>query len=338
VFRVRGRAISYFEAVAAKSLPGHLHPPAIDASPGGMKLPCMGGSRRVVCLVLPVAVVLSGCDRSANPGVVDSPASVARVESPSRSSLRSSAWPRELGVALLIPADSEGHAGVVFPDSAPTSAGIPLNGGATLVSRDGRVLPATIERVDLLGSSCWNAVLRFPPGTAGSFGMGVVGERAPEAVPIDSLPSLPRGDSLTIVRAVIALASVVTSESGSRFTGLPFVVSSLWRTKGTTVAPIVVAALRRQIPQEASPLQEQTFIVAERDSSTGQLSTAYSERSQGAEETIETRELLGALRFDGSRLMLIVARDYGDSAAFGVIERNERGHWVQRWRSAARRC
>ena len=89
------------------------------------------------------------------------------------------------------------------------------------------------------------------------------------------------------------MASAIPNDSAGRFTGLAFVVKGLWRFNVPDGPQVVIATLVRQINQEATPLQERTLLVAERPPNDTTLTTAYSERSYGDEETIETREILG---------------------------------------------
>ena len=63
---------------------------------------------------------------------------------------------------------------------------------------------------------------------------------------------------------------------------MPFVVRSLWRFKLPNGIPVVVAGVTRQLNQEATPLQEYTFLVAEQSASDSSYSTKYSERIYGA--------------------------------------------------------
>jgi hypothetical protein len=129
------------------------------------------------------------------------------------------------------------------------------------------------------------------------------------------------------------------NDPAGRFAGLPFVVRALWRFNVAGGPQVVVANLSRQINQEATPLEERTFLIAERKGTDSTLTTAYSERSYGAEETIQNRDVLAAALVGASRNpALIIGRDYGDATAYGLIERGDDGKWRARWSSARRRC
>jgi len=158
-------------------------------------------------------------------------------------------------------------------------------------------------------------------------------------LPMDSLESFSRSDSITLTATVIRLASALPNDSAGRFTGLPFVPRALWRFTIPSGPHVIVATLVRQINQEATPLQEWTLLVAERSGPDAPFTTAYSERSYGDEESIETREVLAAAQLGaGRRPVIIVARDFGDATSFGFVERSDDGRWRARWASARRRC
>ena len=95
-----------------------------------------------------------------------------------------------------------------------------------------------------------------------------------------------------------------------------------------------------QINQEDSPLQERTFLVAESDpGAPDHFTMKYSERSSGAEETVESRDLLGIVRFSPlPAIDLIVSRDFGDESAYSIIERDTAGKWTSRWTSRRFSC
>jgi hypothetical protein len=102
---------------------------------------------------------------------------------------------------------------------------------------------------------------------------------------------------------------------------------------------VLVGTLARSINQEATPLQESTLLVAQRTPNDSTLTTVYSERSYGNEETIETRELLVAALLGPNRNPgVIIMRDFGDATAYALIERGDDGKWRARWTSARRHC
>jgi hypothetical protein len=242
---------------------------------------------------------------------------------------------------LLVAGESPTEAMLVAPDSgeeAAAVAAVPNPATATLFGRDGSVQSAELQRgsrEDLCRPWALNAAPPPRPWNVGFIG-GVI---AP--LPLDSLESLGRGDSTKLVATAIRLASVMPNDSAGRFSGLPFTVRGLWRLKGSGTGQAFVATLVRQINQEATPLQERTFLVAERDASSGDstFATAYSERAYGNEESIETREVMAAIQLGSARRpTVIISRDFGDSMAFAFVERDDSGKWRVRWLSRRRQC
>jgi hypothetical protein len=242
---------------------------------------------------------------------------------------------------LLVAAESPSRAFVIAPDSATAAAqlaAIPHPASVTLLGRGGTVQTGELPTVSDSGA-CIAATLRAaPPPRSWSIGF-IGGVVAP--LPLDSIQSFSAADSASLAATVIRIASALPNDSAGRFNGLPFVVRTLWRFNPASDVQAVVATLMRQINQEATPLQEHTLIIAERrlkgDDTT--FSKAYSERSYGPEETIESSDVLAAALLGGNRnAALILSRDYGDATAYGLLERGDDRRWRARWTSARRRC
>jgi hypothetical protein len=156
---------------------------------------------------------------------------------------------------------------------------------------------------------------------------------------VDSTESIPPADSAALVVWMNRLASALPNDPAGRFSGLPFVVRNLWRFTLPGGAPVVLAGLTRQINQEATPLQENTFLIAEPSPSDSSYSTVYSERSYGAEETIQNIDVLASALLGPARTpTIVVLRDFGDVNSFSLIERTNDGHWRARWTSGRRHC
>jgi hypothetical protein len=241
---------------------------------------------------------------------------------------------------LLVAAESPSRAFVIAPDSATAAAqlaAIPHPASVTLLGRGGTVQTAELPAVSDSGA-CTVATLRAaPPPRSWSIGF-IGGVVAP--LPLDSIQSFSAADSTSLSAAVTRIASALPNDSAGRFNGLPFVVRTLWRFNASNDVRAVVATLMRQINQEATPLQEHTLIIAEqRLKGDTTFSKAYSERSYGPEETIESSDILGAALLGVNRnAALILSRDYGDVTAYGLLERGDDGHWRARWTSARRHC
>jgi hypothetical protein len=102
----------------------------------------------------------------------------------------------------------------------------------------------------------------------------------------------------------------------------------------------LAAQVIRRVNQEASPLEEQTLLIAERDSATtsGSYRLAYAERSFGTEEEVSSSEVVAAVRIAGSVPFVVVARDGSDGLSYSLIERTAPRQWRVRWTSGLAKC
>ena len=281
------------------------------------------------------------CERAKTPPRVESTVARPPVGPESTHVPRVRTWDSAAGPVLLIAGESPTDAIIVPPDSgeeAVTIAAIPDPAAVTLFGRDGSVQSAELQRAaggDLCRAWPLNAAPPPRPWSVGFIG-GVV---AP--VPLDSLESLGRADSARLVTTAFRLASAIPNDSAGRFSGLPFSVRGLWRLTIPGSGRAFIATLVRQINQEATPLQERTFLIAERDatSSDSAFVNAYSDRSYGNEENIETREVLAVIQLGNARrLAVVISRDFGDSISYGLILRDRAAGWRPQWNSPRRRC
>ncbi|HXT18096.1 MAG TPA: hypothetical protein VN706_20875 [Gemmatimonadaceae bacterium] len=282
---------------------------------------------------------MTACERAKAPPPIDS-ASVkpaAAVDSSAATAARG--WNPDVGPVILVAAGSPIQAYVLLPgDSASraTLSGLPSPASATLLGRTGTVQTGEVPSIADSGSCVTATIGGAPPPRAWNVGF-IGGVVAPLAV--DSTESFTSADSISAVTWLNRLASALPNDSAGRFAGLPFVVSGMWRFNLPDGAQVLAANLTRQINQEATPLQEHTFLIAERRASDTTFATAYSDRSYGDEETIENHDLLAAMLLGGARQpAIVVARDFGDATSFGIIERATPGHWRIGWFSPKRHC
>lgn len=296
-------------------------------------------SRRIQFVA--ACAIAAACERAKAPIPVDSAAVKPAGALDSVAATQARSWDPSAGPLLLVAApDAPDHALVVVPDSASadaTIAALPRPASVTLLSRSGTVQTAELPAVSALPSACLAATLSAaPPPRPWNVGF-VGGVVSPLAT--DSLEALPRADSASLVFWMNRLASALPNDSAGRFTGLPFVVRALWRVNVPAGPQLVVGALDRQLNQEATPLQERTFLVAERSVGDSSYATVYTERTYGLEETIQNQDVLAAVLLgSGKSPAIIVARDFGDATAYSLIERGDDGRWRQRWISARRHC
>ena len=236
-------------------------------------------------------------------------------------------WVSELGPLFVVPSDSEGTGVVVFPQTL-TSAQI-ARSPITLLSASGDSVQSQASLVPGDAQACDDAPsIRVRVDSTHVWSVGLV-LRSAVALPMDSMESLSPADSARIAVDLARLASALPSPGESRFSGIPFVVltSRLLRVSGTEA---VVAELVRRVPQEASPLQEHTLIVADRTTPTEVYRLAYHRRSEGTEETVDHHEVLAAIR-SGETTFLLLARDREGQIMYEILERSGAGKWRVRW-------
>ena len=288
-----------------------------------------------------LAVGVGACERAKPAARVESTAAANAPAAERAATASAHAWDPSAGRVLLVEGESPGQALVIPPDSATAVSvltTLPKPAAATLLGRGGTVQAAELDAAgDTETCRPWPVVAAPPPRP---WSVGFVGGVV-SPIALDSLDGFSRADSTTLVATVIRLASALPNDSAGRFAGLPFSVHSLWRFRLTGNLQVLAATLVRQINQEATPLQERTLLVAQRmlSGSDSTYATAYSERSYGDEESIETSDILAAAELGSNRrATLILARDFGDAVSFGFIERDAEGRWRSRWTSARRRC
>lgn len=288
-----------------------------------------------------IAVALFGaaCERATRTPAVDTTHVTAAPDTAAHVSAPTSAWDRaRFGTVLLVAADDPSTALAVFPDSGRDSS---LAGeSAVLIGRGGETEDARVQgRADSRGDACggYPAWRVSTSGIVAPWAFGLVGAKI-RPIKLDSLAGLAHADSAQLTAQVTRLASMLpTGGGGDRFQGLPFAVRALWRFP-IQQGEVLVAGLIRQVNQEAQPLEERTMLVAERDSAGGEWRTSYYERSRGADETVEAREVVAAAYVGAStEPLLVVARDYSDAAAYSLIERTASG-WRMVWTSPRVRC
>jgi len=297
-------------------------------------------------------LLLGGCERKAPVPPADSLAPVA-ISAADRHSpaLDRSGWIRAAGPALFIQGASMQEAIAVYPfpedtidqerldsmGTEGTAVALFGRGGTRLVAQLG-VLPDQAE------TSCERWVLRDvrPAGgvAASAWSVGFADARVAPMV-LDSIEALSPRDSAALAAEASRLASGVTAPTGDSFQGLRFAAHDVRRFEAAPGIQAIVAHLKRQVNQEANPQQEQTLIIAERDSgaTTGPYQLAYAERSFGREEEVITLEVLAGARFGaGSQPTLVIARDGDAGVRYAFVEREARRRWRARWTSAPAKC
>jgi len=282
-------------------------------------------------------LLVVGCRRDRPPGRVETTA--APPPQPADSSPTAPVnWNVGAGPVLLVSADGPTRALLIAPaeNARATLASLPHPASATLFSRAGVVQTADLPSVADSAGCIVASLSAAPPPRPWNVGF-IGGVVAP--LPVDSIGSLSNTDSSRYATWLNRLASALPNDSSGRFSGLPFVVRSISRFLIPDGPQIIVGTLSRQLNQEATPLQERTFLIAEQPRGDSTIAAAYGERAYGDEETIESRELLAALLIGESRTpAIVVSRDFGNDAAYALFERVGETKWRIQWSSARRHC
>ena len=248
---------------------------------------------------------------------------------PAATSADSSDWAIELGPLLVVPSDSD-HTGVVLFPATPSSRLISLS-PLTLLSASGDSAVARASLVVSDSQVCGEApTVRLNGAVPSAWSVGLL-TRSAAPIRMDSIEALAAADSSRFAIDLARLASTLPTGRDSRFGGLPFVVLTARRfeARGQRIA---VAHLVRRIPQEATPLEEHTLVVAERPatSSSEPYVVTYHQRSEGTEETADHYEVLAAVR-GRETTFLLIARDQDARTTYEILERARAGGWRVRW-------
>jgi hypothetical protein len=331
-------------------------PILIDGSPQRTKLPCMPHRRpSLKVTIVPFACILTlvglgACERQPPSSRADS---VARGVTPGGDSVavrrRTNGWNLIAGPVLLVQGSTREQAVVLFPSPNDSDAVAQLDSASlsaapvTLLGRGGTRYSAQLgDPPSDDNEDCERWPLRSITGkpAGGIWAVGFVNGRV-TGVPLDSVDVLSSRDSMALVAEASRLASSATLRSGPAFQGLRFTVHDIRRFEATPGVHALVAHLTRRVNQEASPQEEQTLLIAERDSgsTSGPYQLAYAERSAGREEQAVAPEVLAAVRIVGSaQPSLVVARDSDDGIVYALLERTGSRRWRVRWTSSITRC
>jgi hypothetical protein len=303
----------------------------------------------LVALLVPVA-----CDRRPASPPPDSAA--VRGDSatqPGPGPAAVSPWRADAGPVLVVRDEaSAARATVVFPEytdstltDTTTFATHRLAGAqADLFGRSGLVSPAAAlgpaaADVAPVGCTAWPPASvaadggQAPPPWTVAF---LTGRARP--MPLDSLAGMKTRDSARFAVDVARLANALPSDGDGDFHGLPYVVRAAYRFTPDSGTEALVAMVMRRVSREADPRVQHVLLVGER-SAGGKWALAFSERSTGAEETLELTEVLAAVQLGSPpRPTLVLARDYGDGMAYALLERVGVRDWRVRWSSAYAGC
>ena len=157
-------------------------------------------------------------------------------------------------------------------------------------------------------------------------------------LPLDSLEGMNGSDSAQFVSSILQAVNSLSNEGSAAFAGIPYFVRKGYRL-ALSPSTILVAEVIRRINEEANPREEHLLLLAERSSNDAPYRVGFYKRSAGAEESLETSEILAAVRFVvSSRLAFAIAFDYEDGGKVGLLERVGIGTWRIVWKSAYTDC
>lgn len=227
-------------------------------------------------------------------------------------------------------------------DEALLDAAAEREGPVVLLGRGGARFSAQLGALpDETDGDCPRWPLRDvrPVNGASSWAIGFVGGRV-TPIALDSVEVLSERDSMTLAAEASRLASAVTAITSPAFQGLRFSAHDIRRFSPAPGIQAIVAHLIRRVNQEANPQEEQTLLIAERDSgaTAGPYHLVYAERTFGREEEVSTPEVLAGVRIAGGPANLIVARDGEQGVAYVMLERVNGRRWRVRWTSANTTC
>jgi hypothetical protein len=295
-----------------------------------------------------MGILIVGCKQDAPAIRVDSVAVSNSVRTDSAITVApSNGWSVAAGPVLLVAGASPDEAIVFFGSSGTTAATVDTGAvdqaTATLFGRDSSRFAATLE----LPAGNDNAECRIWPlrnlhATAGvgTWSVGFLSSSV-TPIPLDSVDALPARDSMALAAEASRLASAVTANTSPSFQGLRFTAHDIRRFQAAPGVQALAAQLIRRVNQEADPQEEQTLLIAERDSgvTTGRYQLAYAERSFGKEEDVVSAELVAAFRFGANGpASLVIARDSDAGLAYALIERTAPRQWEVRWTSGLAKC
>jgi hypothetical protein len=259
-----------------------------------------------------------------------------------------SGWNGAAGPVLLVQGPAREEAIALYPTADDSDAVAQLDSASMrrlpviLVGRGGAVMTALLGAPSGDGTDeCERWPLRvMQPDSVAAWAVGFVNARV-AAVALDSVDVLSPRDSMALVAEVSRLASTVTGPTDAAFQGLRFTAHDIRRFMIAPGVQGLVAHVVRRVNQEANPREEQTLLIAERDSgaTAGPYQLAYAERDFGREEAVITPEVLAGVRLGASAApILVVARDNDSGISYRMIERTAARRWYARWSSGAISC
>jgi len=157
-------------------------------------------------------------------------------------------------------------------------------------------------------------------------------------LPLDSIEAMIGADSSRFVVSILQAVNSLSNGGDPAFRGIPYFVRKGYRLALPSSSVFIVEAVRR-INEEANPREEHLLLLAERLANSSVYRVAFHQRSAGAEESLETSEILAAVRFTATnRLAIVITFDYEDGGKVGLLQRVADSNWRIVWKSAYTDC
>lgn len=331
-------------------------PPAKPAAAPIVRLTAAPFSRLAAVVAL---LVLAACDTAPDttPALPPPPEDSVRTDTLGALSVPLPAPPRwrlaEAGPFLGVAGVTTRTAILVLPEYADSTlheleardmsrmAPLPVE----LFARRGKVSNATVLGAQARGtSSCieWpTAEVRVEDGGVSQSWTVAFAAGYATAIPLDSIESLASADSARLAAEVTRLASMAPGDTATALDGIPYVVRSARRFLLNDSTQAIAALAGRRIASEATPLVENVFMVAERNTSQPRATwkLAHTERAIGTEVSVQFVDVVAAVLLgEASRPSLVVSRDHGSHVTYSLLERVGPQRWVVRWSSASTGC
>jgi hypothetical protein len=294
-------------------------------------------------------LLLAACERRPAPAATDSATTAVSVARDSATQRRvASGWNSAAGPVLLVQGPGREEAIALYPTADDSDAVAQLDSASMrqlpviLIGRGGATLSAQLGAPSGDGTDeCERWPLRgMQPDSVITWAVGFVNTRV-TPMSLDSVDNLSSRDSMALAAEASRLASTVTLPTDASFQGLRFTAHDIRRFEAAPGVQAIVAHVVRRVNQEANPREDQTLLIAERDSgvTTGPYRLAYAERDFGREEAVITPEVLAGVRLtQGLPPILVVARDNDSGISYRMIERAGPHAWRARWSSGTISC
>jgi hypothetical protein len=314
--------------------------------------------------IVGLVVAIAGCDRSRSARDSTKPPSVAPSNTGAVTEAtpvaRLAGWNDTIaGSDLLVAGTNSSEAVVIMPrytdstvaDAPSSDSVLGQHPRVDLFSRRGLAGAAALGAAasgNFTGTcTAWpTATVTTAQGPPPDWSVGFMSGHA-TALPMDSMMGLPSVDSARRAAAIARAASALPGDTAAAFRGLPFAVRDAHQFTLPTGDTVLAAEVVRRLNQEASPQEEHLLIVLERDTLAAPgggpppFVVAYSERTSGPEDDVESSEMLAAVvlgRAPRQHPAIIISRDYGDGSSYTLLERMAPRRWRARWNSAYVGC